>query len=126
MPLLNDYSLCQQTVTVYRFDGSTLTRTVYHKAYLDSKKTESVKLTGSSESNGFLLVIPNGIAGNATPDVRVGDKVAHGEGPTPSAGDDVAEFWRSLIPTKVPGLCVVRHVSQKYWAGRPVHVEAGG
>lgn len=125
MPLLNDYSLCQQSVTVYHFDGTTLTRTVYSKAYLDSKKTESVDRTGSSEANGFLLVIPR-CTENLEPTVCVGDKVMYGEGPSPVEGEDVSQWWRSLIPTKVAGLHVVRYVDPKYWAGEVCHVEAGG
>ena len=54
-----DYSLCNQTVTVYHWDGAAAyTRTVIHGAFLDFKKTENVDKTGSSEVNSFLLVIP--------------------------------------------------------------------
>jgi hypothetical protein len=123
MPLINDYSLCQQMVSIYHHADGEVTRTVVYPAYLDSKKTEGVDRTGSSEANGFLLVIP--CPGGAPPSVCVGDKVMPGEGPVVDA-EDPAKFWRSLIPTKVPGLCVVRYVDIKHWAGKPVHVEAGG
>lgn len=76
MPLVNDYSLCQQVVTVYHMEGTTITRTVWQKAYLERKKTESVGKSGSSETNGFLLVIPSD-----TQACHVGDKVYDGEGP---------------------------------------------
>ena len=114
------YGLCNDTVTVYRFDGGAVTRTVHDKAFLDSKKTESVERTGSSEANGFLLVVP----GTAQA-CHVGDKVYYGEGPeVPET--DVADWWRSFIPTKVDGLVVVKYVDVKRWGGQVTHTEAGG
>lgn len=114
-----DYRLCNQTVTVYHQSApSSYTKTVVeHGAFLDFKKTQNVDKTGSTEANGFLLVIP----GDAVP-VAVGDKVLLGNGP------DVAtrEEWAALIPAKVSGLVVVKYVDPKYWNGRQVHVEAGG
>ena len=113
-----DYSKCNQTVTVYRWDGSaTYTRTVYNNAFLDFKKTQNVDKTGSSEANSFLLVIPC----DSQP-VFVGDKVLMGNGP----GVTTAAEWREFIPAKVPGLVVVKYVDLKYWQGHMVHVEAGG
>lgn len=120
MPLLNNYSLCQQTVTVYHNDNGTVTRTVHYPAYLDSKKTENVEKTGSAESNGFLLVIPG-----STRACSVGDKVYDGEGPAVPE-TEIAAWWRSFIPSKVENLVVVRYVDVKRWAGAIVHTEAGG
>ena len=34
--------------------------------------------------------------------------------------------WRELIPTKVDGLVVVKHVDPKFYRGELVHTEAGG
>ena len=113
-----DYSLCTQTVTVYHWDGKdTYTRKVFTDAFLDFKKTQNVDKTGSSEVNGFLLVIP----GHSVP-VSVGDKVLLGEGPEIAT----REAWASFIPAKVPGLVVVKYVDPKYWHGYVVHTEAGG
>ena len=113
-----DYSLCNQTVTVYHWDGKdTYTRKVFTDAFLDFKKTQNVDKTGSSEVNGFLLVIP----GPSVP-VSVGDKVLLGEGPEIAT----REAWASFIPAKVPGLAVVKYVDPKYWHGSIVHTEAGG
>lgn len=111
------YALCNQTVTVYHTDGKTYTRTVYGRAFLDFRKTETTSKTGSREANGFLLVIP----GEGTP-VSVGDKVMLGEGPQCSTREE----WAELIPAKVPGLVVVQYVDPKYWNGRVCHTEAGG
>lgn len=113
-----NYALCNQTVTVYHWDGaSAYSKQVFSRAFLDFKKTQNVDKTGSAEANSFLLVIP----GDSVP-MAVGDKVLLGEGP------DIAsrEEWAALIPAKVPGLAVVKYVDPKYWRGRLVHVEAGG
>ena len=114
-----DYRLCNQTVTIYHWDGGAgYTRKVIEKgAFLDIKKIQNVDKTGSSEANGFLLVIP----GSVVP-VAVGDKVILGEGPEVAT----REAWASFIPSKVPGLEVVKYVDPKYWRGSVVHTEAGG
>lgn len=113
-----DYRLCNQTVTVYHWDGKdTYTRTVHKNAFLDFKKTQNVEKTGSKEANSFLLVIPS-----ASVPVAVGDKVLHGEGPKISTREE----WTAFIPSKVEGLVVVKYVDPKYWRGAIVHTEAGG
>lgn len=109
--------MCNQTVTVYHKDGDTYTRTVYERAFLDFKKTQTVDKTGSKEANSFLLVIPGDIQA-----VFVGDKVLMGTGPKISTRDE----WAAFIPSKVPGLVVVSYADQKYWNGKIVHTEAGG
>lgn len=113
-----DYGLCNQTVTLYHWDGKNeVTRRVIEKgAFLDFKKVQDVNKTGSTEVNGFLLVIPC----EEVP-VAVGDKVLHGEGPEITAAE-----WKKFIPATVPGLVVVKYVDPKYWKDRLVHVEAGG
>lgn len=111
------YGLCDRTVTVYHREGKDeITRTVHPRAFLDSQKVLNVARTGSSEANGFLLVVP-GDAG-----IRVGDKVVPGEGPEVATDDQ----WRNLIPTKVEGCVVVRQVDLKYRNGAVAHTEAGG
>lgn len=112
-----DYRLCNQTVTVYHKDGDTYARTVYERAFLDFRKTQTVDKTGSKEANSFLLVIP----GDAQA-VFVGDKVLLGVGPEISTRED----WAAFIPSKVQGLVVVSYVDTKYWNGKIVHTEAGG
>ena len=113
------YRLCNQTVTVYHWDGGTgYTRKVINNAFLDYRKTRNVDKTGSSEVNSFLLVIPGPVV-----QVAVGDKVMAGEGPEVKSRDDWANH---LIPTKVPGLVVVKYVDSKYYHGSIVHTEAGG
>lgn len=114
-----DYRLCNQTVTIYRWDkNETVTRQVIEKgAFLDFKKIQGIGKTGSTEVNSFLLVIPC----SESP-VAADDKVLLGDGPEITTTDE----WRKLVPAVVPGLVVVKWVDPKYWKGRMVHVEAGG
>lgn len=113
-----DYRLCNQTVTVYHWDGEkTYTRTVLHNAFLDFRKTRNVDKTGSTEVNTFLLVIPGGSQA-----VFVGDKVLRGVGPEITTREE----WAAFIPAKHEGLVVVKYADPKFWQDRMVHTEAGG
>ena len=112
-----DYSLCNQTVTVYHKDGDKYIRTVYERAFLDHRKTQTIDRTGSKEANSFLLVIP----GDSQP-VFMGDKVYDGIGPEITTSKE----WAAFIPVNVPGLVVVSYADPKKWNGRIVHTEAGG
>ena len=120
MLLLNrppiDYSLCNQTVTVYSNHGGEHTTTVYPRAHLDFKKTRNVEKTGSPDTTGFLLVIPGEVT------LYPGDKVLMGEGEPVTTREE----WAKMIPATTPGLCVVKYVDPKYWNGVQCHVEAGG
>ena len=111
------YRLCNQTVTVYHKDGDTYTHTVYTNAFLDYKKVLNIDKTGSAETNSFLFVLP---CDRQT--MFPGDKVLLGIGEPV----ETREAWAALIPSKVPGLCVVKYVDLKYWGGKIVHLEAGG
>lgn len=131
-----DYSLCDQTVTLYHAElagGYRCTRTVFHGAHFDAKKAETVEKTGSRQANGFLLVLPSGWGGRpvwaaaAKPgqtafSLAPGDKVFPGEGPEVAT----REAWNLFLPAGVPGLAVVKDVDVKYWRGEVCHVEAGG
>lgn len=112
-----DYRFCNQTVTVYHKERDSITRTVYDRAFLDYKKTQSVDKLGSKEVNSFLLVIPGSIQS-----VFVGDKVFDGVGP--EIAD--AKAWATFIPSIVAGLVVVSYADPKKWNGQIVHTEAGG
>ncbi len=115
-----DYSLCNQTVTVYRasFENNTFSciKTVSKNAFMDFKKVQNTDKTGSKESNSFLLIIP----GEA--DLKKNDKVLFGE------GEDITtrEEWAKFIPANRMGLCVVDYVDPKYWQNEICHTEAGG
>lgn len=111
-----DYRLCNTVVTVYHREGDTVTRVLHPKAFFDMRRVHKLKREGAQEATSFLLVIPG-----PQQTVFVGDKVLLGEGPELEAAQ-----WARFIPGLVPGLAVVSHVDVKYWAGRPVHTEAGG
>ena len=112
-----NYTMCNQTVTVYHKEGDTITRTVHKNAFFDYKKNQNVDKTGSREANAFLLVIPG-----EKQTVFVGDKVLRGKGPVISTREE----WASFIPVKVPGLVVVSYADPKYWGEQLVHTEGGG
>ena len=120
-PLIQDYSLCQQVVTIYHREESSVTRAVHYGVYFNYEETQEVDERGSSEKNTFLLVIP--VSGGDAP-CSVGDKVLLGVGE--AVPDDAMAFWRELIPTKRQNLVVVRKVSPKWWAGEIVHYEIRG
>lgn len=114
-----NYSLCNQTVTVYRADnadGFKCTKKVYKNAFLDFKKAVSVDKTGSKESNSFLLVIK----GNA--DLKPKDKVMLGVG----ADITSREEWAKFIPSTQANLVVIETVDPKYYNNEICHVEAVG
>ena len=91
-----DYRLCTQTVTVYHKSGEEYIRTVYDRAFLDHKKTQTVDKTGSKDANSFLLVIPGD-----TQSVFAGDKVYDGIGPEIVSRED----WASFIPMSFTTFC---------------------
>ena len=107
---MNLYSLCNQTVTVYRKDGQRIVRTVLPKVFLDRKVRRKVDRVGDRHQAEFLLVVPG-----ETQSVFVGDKVVPGEGPELSCG----EF------DTLTGCCCVKWAGQKFWNGKAVHTEAG-
>lgn len=136
-----DYSLCNQTVTLYHADlknGFQCTRTLFRGAFFDAKKVQTVDKIGRQEANSFLLVLPSGWNGRpvwvdvaaAQPlgadqtvfSLAAGDKVFLGEGP--EITDLVA--WGKFIPASVPELVVVKDVDVKYWNAAVCHIEAGG
>ena len=117
-PVASAYeALCDRAVTVYHRDAGGITRTVYSKAFIDRDKGLNVNRVGASESTGHLVVIPGDFQA-----CQVGDKIYEGEGPEVATDAE----WRDLIPAKVPGLVVVKHVDCKPWGGGIAHTEARG
>lgn len=102
--------LCCDTVTVYRREGQS--RQVLENVYFDCGQSERVSAGAAEAATGFLLVIPGGF------DISPGDKVVRGVGP--------AGRWEDLNSADVPGLGVVRTVTQRMLAGRESHVEVRG
>lgn len=122
LPLIIDYSLCNQAVTIYRFDGDDVTYTHYPKAYFEYVDKGELERTGESGKTEHLIVIP----GNEI-ECKPGDKVYLGEGEEPQYGaTSAAKWWREFIPAKVDNLAVIRSVSPRYWRGEIVHYELRG
>ena len=118
MPMVIDYSLCNQTVTLYSYENGAVTRVVFPRAYFERTEQQQVDEHGSRSENEHLVVIPDDVT------VNVGDRVFLGEGEEP--GNDAAAWWRGFIPSKNPGVVVVRKVSYRHWKGQVVHVEIRG
>ena len=129
---LPDYSLCDQTVTVYHQDAEKhVTRTVIHGVYLDFKSSHTLEKTGGKTEHTFLLVIPQRSCAFVPPGEYAGtpgtytltalDKVLLDEGPEL---EDTA--WASFLPARVNRLLIVRNIDPKYYKGKLRHVEVSG
>lgn len=118
-PLINNYSLCNQSVTVYHYDNGEITRTEYEKAYFEATEKQELDQRGESGKTEHLIVIP----GN-TRDFYEGDKVYLGIGEYPEG--DAARWWRNFIPAKNRDVVVIRSVSFRRWQNAVVHVEMRG
>ena len=106
-----DYSLCQDTVTVYHREG--LTRQVLEGVHYEFTSRREVEGGIAQVSRGFHLVIP----GEGR--IRPGDKVLLGIGPELSA-------WNDLLPETCDTLGIVTSVQPRYYHGRLTHTEARG
>ena len=108
-----DYSLCCQTVTLYRKTGEMITRKVLPGCYLSRQLAMPQAGYGKSMEKKFLLIIP----GNACP-LQPGDRVFDGIGPA-------CVDWQVFLPASVPELLEVNFAKPCYWDGELVHWEAG-
>ena len=106
-----DYSLCQDTVTVYHREG--LTRQVLQSVHYEFTTRREVTGGIARVSRGFHLVIPGEC------DIHPGDKVLRGIGPEGISWDD-------LLPETQPTLGIVTSVQPRYYKGNLCHTEARG
>lgn len=107
-----DYSLCNQTVTIYRKVGEGVSRKVAENCYLSRKTTTPTEHYGKSMEKKFLLMIPGDFP------LLPGDRVFDGVGPVEVA-------WKTFVPALVPELCQVSFVKPCFWDGEITHWEAG-
>lgn len=107
-----DYSLCSQTVTIYRKRADEILRQVAENCHLASKTVRNTENLGKSMAKKFLLIIP----GEA--DLQPGDRVYEGIGP-----EEVQ--WETFLPVRVAQLYEVSYVKPCYWEGEIAHWEAG-
>ena len=101
-----DYSLCQDTVTVYHREG--LTRRVLEKVHLEETQRNTVDVGRVQAEENFLLIIPG--EGTVVP----GDRIYGGFGPHIRAWADTA------------GFATVESVKHCRFRGKVCHTEARG
>ena len=101
-----DYSLCQDTVTVYRRES--LTRHILRGVHFEATERRSADTGRERDEWGFLLIVPGGF------DIRLGDRIAFGEGPEIAAWADTAGY---------PTVGAVKHCR---FRGRLCHTEVRG
>jgi len=101
-----DYSLCQDTVTVYHREG--LTRRVLHGVHFEETARRSIDTGREHDEAGFLLIVPGGVA------LGLGDKLLAGEGPEITAWADTA------------GFAAVQSIKHCRFKGRLCHTEVRG
>ena len=106
-----DYSLCQDTVTVYHREG--LTRQVLQGVHYEFTSRREVVDGIARVTRGFLLVIPGYYP------IRPGDKVHLGIGPD-------LQCWEELTPEFCGSLAVVTSVQSRRYQGKTCHIEARG
>ena len=109
-----DYSLCNQTVTLYRLDPDGVHRRVIRQAMYQHRTEQACGEQGITQERKFTLIIP----GDAK--LLPGDRVYDGIGPVVTA-----DGWSSFLPVTVPGLSQVQYVRPCCWMGKICHTEAG-
>lgn len=107
-----DYSLCDETVTVYRKTGEKVSRQVVDNARLIQNISTPTESYGKSKEKKFLLIIPGDFP------LQPGDRVFAGIGPE-------NPDWAGFVPALVEPLFEIGFVKPCYWDGEVIHWEAG-
>lgn len=107
-----DYSLCDQTVTIYRKTGEHITRQVAEGCHLSCSVSTPTEAYGKSKEKMFLLIIPGDVP------LLPGDRIYDGIGP----GEVV---WDTFLPALIPQLYEVSFARPCFWDGEITHWEAG-
>ena len=108
------YSLCRDTVTLYRCQGDTVQRRVLENCDLHIQDKQVEDPYSAQLERAFLLVLPG------QQDVLPGDRVMGGVGP-----EIDRQQWDTFVPGNVAGLCQVQYVQPFYCMGMLCHTEAG-
>lgn len=109
-----DYTMCCQTVTVYRKKSDGIFRQEIPNCFLQWEEKASVNPAGQWRERKFLLVQPG------EQRVFAGDRVFDGIGP-----EITQQQWASFLPAQVEGLGQVEYAKAYFWQGEPCHTEAG-
>lgn len=110
-----DYSLCSQTVTVYRLRDRCVIRRELEGCYLQYSTHIQTDEYGRQLERRFLLIAPG-----QEQLVFADDRIYAGIGPEISE-----QNWPEFIPAKVEGLMQVQYVKPCFWNGQLCHTEAG-
>ena len=110
-----DYSLCNQTVTVYRKDKTLIKQRILQGCYFSWEEAQTEDEMGIRRETKCILIVP----GDEYP-ICIGDRVIAGIGP-----DASSKTWNEFLPVTVPGLAVINYVTPCYWEGKICHIEAG-
>lgn len=109
-----DYSLCNQTVTLYRCRGGKIDRQVRNDAFYVWQVGTVADELGTRQETLCTLILPG------DPSLRPGDRVYDGIGP------EITESqWPHFLPVSIPGLGEINYVRPCRWQGRICHTEAG-
>lgn len=103
-----DYSLCTQTVTLYRRQEDTVQRTVLKNCFLQMRQKLETDLLGQQRVYAFLLIVPG-----EEQLVFPGDRLVEGIGP------------QTLSWQQTSGFPQVEYAEAYYWEGKLCHIEAG-
>lgn len=110
-----DYSLCDQTVTVYHKQGNRVLRQVIEGCYYHWREEQTEDAYGICRQTLCQLILPG-----AAHSISIGDRVYNGIGPQIGIGE-----WATFLPVTVTGLSEINYVSPCYWEGTVCHTEAG-
>ena len=110
-----DYSLCTQTVTVYRKTPDGILRQELPGCFMQWREEETFDRLGRKKERKFLLIQPGQMQR-----VFLGDRVFEGIGP-----EITPEHWVEFIPSAVERLGQVSYVTPYRWQGKILHTEAG-
>lgn len=110
-----DYSLCDQTVTLYHKQGSSVLRQVVEGCFYHWEEVQKEDEFGIRRETHSLLILPGD-----TYRIFVGDRVCEGVGP-----EIGIEAWSTFLPVTVTGLSEINYVSPCRWEGIVCHMEAG-
>lgn len=109
-----DYSLCCQTVTLYRPEADRVNRQVVENAFYSYTSAVTETDTGPRHNRSFTLILPGDV------DLQIGDRVYDGIGP-----EITQKAWTGFLPVHISGLSQVEYVTPCTFFGQLCHVEAG-
>ena len=110
-----DYSVCCQTVTVYRRTEEGVSRVEIPGCFLQWQEETEYDRLGKKRERKFLLIQPG-----EEQLVFPGDRVFEGVGPEIGPED-----WAAFLPVHVPKLGEAAYAAAYHWKGVFCHTEAG-